>query len=80
MKSLVFKLHFIRSQYLHLNWMFAWGRVRTMHCLAQGLAPSEYLTGCQVNGLASLFHNLPLLPNGVMEEMTIKSVRNSSVY
>lgn len=30
------------------------------------------IIGCQMNGLNFPFHNLPLLPNGVMEEMKIR--------
>lgn len=38
------------------------------------------ITGRQVNGLAVPVHGVPLPPDGVTEEVTVKSVRNSSVY
>ena len=37
-------------------------------------------TGGQRDGLVFPSHNLPFLPNVVMDEMKTKSVRNSSVY
>lgn len=79
MKSLIFKLHLL------VVTVFAF---ELDICLGEGDAllgtvpgTMQVLTaGCQKNGLAFPFHNLPFLPNVVMDEMKIKSVRNSSVY
>lgn len=79
MKSLIFKLPLLMVT------VFAF---ESDICLGEGDAllstvpgTMEVLTtGCQRNGLAFPLHNLPFLPNVVMDEMKIKSVRNSSVY
>lgn len=79
MKNLICKLHLLMVT------VFAF---ESDICLGEGDAQlgtvpgtMEVLTtGRQKNGLAFPFHNLPFLPNVVMDEMKIKSVRNSSVY
>lgn len=63
----------MRSQYSLLSWMFAWGAGEDHVVPGTKAVP---ITGCQVNGLAFPVHDVP----GVMEEVKVKSVRNSSVY
>lgn len=67
----------MRSQYLLLSWTFSWGAGENHVVPSTKAVP---ITGCQANGLAFPIHDVPLLPDGVMEEVKVKSVRNSSVY
>ena len=79
MKSIIFKLHLLMVT------VFAF---ESDICLGEGDAllgtvpgtMAVLRTGGQRDGLVFPSHNLPFLPNVVMDEMKTKSVRNSSVY